>query len=56
MKQQIIIGSCLKDGWGNEWYVIEKDTTGYILHSCRFSSKQHFSYNEIKNNFKFIAK
>lgn len=54
--KKIIIGTRLKDGWGNEWYVVEKDATGYILHKCQNFSKQHFSYSEIKNNFKFISK
>lgn len=52
----IIIGTRLKDGWGNEWYVINKDATGYNLRSCRFPTEEHFSNQEIKNNFKIIAK
>lgn len=54
--KKIIIGTCLKDGWGNEWYVVEKDATGYILHKCQNSFEEHFSYSEIENNFKFISK
>lgn len=54
--KKIIIGTRLEDGWGNEWYVVEKDATGYILHQCHNFSKQHFSYSEIENNFKFISK
>ena len=50
--KKIIIGTRVKDGWGNEWYVVGKDAKGYNLHSCRFSSVEHFSHEEIKNNFK----
>lgn len=53
--EKIIIGTRVRDGWGNEWYVISKDATGYNLHSCRFSTAEHFSHKEIKNNFKIIA-
>ena len=54
--KKIIIGTRLKDGWGNEWYVVSKDATGYNLHSCRFPTEEHFSYEEIKNNFKITSK
>ena len=53
--EKIIIGTRVRDGWGNEWYVVSKDATGYNLHSCRFSTAEHFSHKEIKNNFKIIA-
>ena len=54
--KKIIIGTRVKDGWGNEWYVVSQDATGYNLHSCRFPAVGHFSYEEIKNNFKITAK
>ena len=54
--KNIIIGTRLKDGWGNKWYVVEKDATGYVLHGNTFNSEQHFSFAEIKNNFKIISK
>ena len=51
MMVNIIIGSRLKDGWGNEWYVIDQDEKGYTLRGCRIPFEQHFLHQEIKNNF-----
>jgi hypothetical protein len=56
MKANIIIGSRLKDGWGNDWYVIDQDEKGYTLRGCRIPFEQHFLHQEIKNNFKLISR
>ena len=56
MMTNIIIGSLLKDGWGNKWYVIGKDKKGYTLRGCRTPYEQHFLHQEIKNNFKIISR
>lgn len=55
MVQKIIIGSRLKDTWGNQWFVVSKDKTGYILHGCIHRGEVHFTYEELKN-WKIVSK
>lgn len=55
MTNKIIIGSRLEDTWGNQWFVIEKDKTGYTLHHWRHNREEHFTFKELKN-WKIISR
>lgn len=54
--KKIIIGTRFKDVWEREWYVIGIDNKGYTLQGARFNMAEHFTKEEIKNNFKFISR
>ena len=50
MMKKIIIGSRLQDTWGNHWFVVSKDKTGYFLHPwLRIGRDAHFTFEELKN-------
>ena len=55
MARKIIIGSRLEDTWGNQWFVVSKDKTGYTLHSWLHRGEAHFTFEELKN-WKIVAK
>ena len=49
MAQKIIIGSRLEDTWGNQWFAVSKDKTGYILHGWAHRGEAHFTFEELKS-------
>lgn len=49
MAQKIIIGSRLEDTWGNQWFVVSKDKTGYVLHGWLHRGEAHFTFEELKS-------